>query len=460
MTVRLQGSRTGIGRITVCAGFVLAVLLAGSWDAQAIPAFARKYKTSCTTCHDVYPRLNAFGEAFRLHGFRFPSEDESQRKEEPQPIGADANKGAFPDAIWPSDIPAYVPLSFRNRSTFNFTGNDDRTVRNAVWEWELLTAGTFGDNVSFFGHVNWETSSTPTSSAQTSVKSIAWLEVDDLVPTMRSHVLNMKAGILTEEQDLPHIRSHQWLQRTKYLKDDGTVPYPSSGFDQRDTERLLRRGPGVGLFGFSRRALYTVGYQMGTQEGDNAQSNDVYGTFAYKIGGMDYFGKKASEKVATPPHIETSLGLGLLGAYGTTDVVPTGRSRSTDHLYRVGPDAELRVGKFAVASGMIVGRNDNPYGALSPNAITYKSWLVKTEYFVYPWLLPTLRYERETFDNVPSLLNLGNTDPARFVPNLNILIRANVRLSLEGVVYSKARTLINGSKIDRDSFIVFFDFAM
>ena len=28
---------------------------------EAIPAFARKYGTSCLTCHSVYPRLTPFG---------------------------------------------------------------------------------------------------------------------------------------------------------------------------------------------------------------------------------------------------------------------------------------------------------------------------------------------------------------------------------------------------------------
>ena len=39
-------------------------------DAAAIPAFARKYKTSCMTCHAPFPTLTAVGEAFRLNGYR------------------------------------------------------------------------------------------------------------------------------------------------------------------------------------------------------------------------------------------------------------------------------------------------------------------------------------------------------------------------------------------------------
>ena len=47
-------------------------------DAFAIPAFARKYKLSCQTCHAPMPRLKAFGDEFAGNGFKMP-EMESPR---------------------------------------------------------------------------------------------------------------------------------------------------------------------------------------------------------------------------------------------------------------------------------------------------------------------------------------------------------------------------------------------
>ena len=32
---------------------------------NAIPAFARQYRTSCATCHSDFPKLNDFGKAFK-----------------------------------------------------------------------------------------------------------------------------------------------------------------------------------------------------------------------------------------------------------------------------------------------------------------------------------------------------------------------------------------------------------
>lgn len=58
---------------------VLAVLLV-SIDANAIPAFARKYQLSCSTCHAPAPRLKPYGEEFAARGFRMEKpEDEPSR---------------------------------------------------------------------------------------------------------------------------------------------------------------------------------------------------------------------------------------------------------------------------------------------------------------------------------------------------------------------------------------------
>ena len=50
---------------------VLAPSVAEASNSTRIPAFARKYKVTCATCHSPVPRLNATGEAFAANGFEF-----------------------------------------------------------------------------------------------------------------------------------------------------------------------------------------------------------------------------------------------------------------------------------------------------------------------------------------------------------------------------------------------------
>ena len=130
---------------------------------HAVPAFARKYQTSCQTCHIVFPKLNAFGEAFRLRGYRMPGETEDMVKEPPVSLGAPAYKKLWPQAVWPGEISSAVPLAVNikladvNTSTLN----DDGTVTSVKndlqfpQEVNIFGAGTLGDHVSYLAEVTF-----------------------------------------------------------------------------------------------------------------------------------------------------------------------------------------------------------------------------------------------------------------------------------------------------------------
>ena len=94
---------------------VAAVLGLVATPARGIPAFARKYGTSCLTCHTIYPKLNPFGEAFRRNGYRFPGVDSDAVKQEQIPLGPDVAKKQFPDAVL-HDVLGLVRLTTRTRS--------------------------------------------------------------------------------------------------------------------------------------------------------------------------------------------------------------------------------------------------------------------------------------------------------------------------------------------------------
>ena len=60
---------------------VFSLLIAGAAvvlkpdKAEAIPAFARKYKMSCTTCHAPIPRIKEYGDEFAGNGFVLKDQD-------------------------------------------------------------------------------------------------------------------------------------------------------------------------------------------------------------------------------------------------------------------------------------------------------------------------------------------------------------------------------------------------
>src|SRR6185312_8911057 len=48
---------------------VLAALMSGCWQANAVPSFARQTGLSCNVCHSNPPELTAFGRLFKLRGY-------------------------------------------------------------------------------------------------------------------------------------------------------------------------------------------------------------------------------------------------------------------------------------------------------------------------------------------------------------------------------------------------------
>ncbi|MCW8795989.1 MAG: hypothetical protein OQK67_02885 [Chlorobium sp.] len=122
-------------------------------ESEAIPVFARKYGTSCSTCHIGYPARNAFGEAFRNNGYRWPGgQDEDKVKVRQTPLGSDSWKGVWPQAIFPADLPGIFPAAVFMKSTLLEYRAEDKKYRWGLdGDIEILFAATIGDNISIIG---------------------------------------------------------------------------------------------------------------------------------------------------------------------------------------------------------------------------------------------------------------------------------------------------------------------
>ncbi|MDP6923533.1 MAG: hypothetical protein R2568_05885 [Candidatus Scalindua sp.] len=157
------------------AVFSLAGMLFAAFptDSQAVPPFARKYKTACTTCHwGTFPKLNAFGNAFKANGLRMPGGgDEVFVKDEPVAMGASAWSKLFPKAVWPGDVPGMPPIGVLTKFGMTATrerpqgvrgGDDDGSPLraqdlqfNGFEDLEVLVGMTFGETMSFFAAGKW-----------------------------------------------------------------------------------------------------------------------------------------------------------------------------------------------------------------------------------------------------------------------------------------------------------------
>jgi hypothetical protein len=392
--------------LAVMLVLLLPATLFASRPAFAIPAFARKYQTSCSTCHIAPPALTPFGEAFRLNGYRFPGgQDAEMTKIPPVPLGAEGYKKLWPKSIWPGEIPGMPPLAVLYTSSMDY----DRANKNVSFagmggELEILGAGTLDEHLSFWGSVVF---------ARDGGEIATEMErVNMLVRPLDSPSLQFKVGSF--EPGLMLISSHRSILDQEPLvltQPAGDNPWAPESFQQ-----------GLEAYGMPiHRLLYNAGVVEGSGSiGDN--SKDVYARLAYKFGGLPFDGvSSGGAEAAMPsspkPWSETSVavsgfaykGKGLLE--GGDPVDPASRDR-----FRVyGGDVAVNYKDLMGHAGYTHRKDDHLLGATD---VPVKNKFAELSWVAYPWLIPAARWES---------YEVADEDTKQIAFTLNALVRANVK---------------------------------
>ena len=403
-----------------------------------IPAFARRYRTSCSTCHTAAPKLNVLGEAFRLNGYRFPENELLLRKEEPVPLGEDPWKDLWPRAIWPGEIPGTVPLAIRLQNDLSLTrrpSGGSRFAYDFPHEVYLLAGASLGEQIAAFLETEW--------SKEDGLEVVqAKAEFQNPVPGLPRRLLNLWVGMqnlyLTtfadRQIDRAGRQSFHWQEfamRDLPVRGPGGALLPPS----ENAFRLEGTQPAVELNGVAAsRLAWAVGVGQGTSEGagDNNDRKDLYYRARYKLGGLGLDG--SYPKSEGPPQggsgqlRDRSLTLEHFGYFGGE---PAATGITDDHR-AFGVVARLLFGPLDLGGGYVWGRNSNPWG-LGTGALRWGSLHAKAEYLVYPWLITSLKAEHFTL-NRPPASPAGSPlagDLDRITPGVIALVRQNVRAVVE-----------------------------
>jgi hypothetical protein len=108
-------------------------------NAEAIPAFARRYQFSCSTCHAPVPRLKPYGEAFAARGFRL--EDPSQEPPRATYDTGDPTLQLFRE----------LPLALR-LDGYASIKDDVKAETDVEWPWafKVLSGGPLNEKISYY----------------------------------------------------------------------------------------------------------------------------------------------------------------------------------------------------------------------------------------------------------------------------------------------------------------------
>ena len=106
--------------------------------AEAIPAFARKYKFSCNTCHVAIPKLKAYGDDFAGNGFKIPDGEEPKR--------AYVNTGDETLSLMKE-----LPLAVRFDAFVQVADRDNaKTDFQAPYGLKIMSGGPISKHVSYY----------------------------------------------------------------------------------------------------------------------------------------------------------------------------------------------------------------------------------------------------------------------------------------------------------------------
>jgi hypothetical protein len=395
-----------LGGVPVSIILILLPLAFVSRSAEAVPSFARKYKTSCQTCHVAFPKLNAFGRAFKANGYRFPAgQDPEMVKQERASLGAEGYKKVFPEAVWPADISLFSPISGHMINRVNILPDGvPKTEFEFPHELEVFFADTIGDRFSYLAEIEIDEGE---------------LEYDGFLQYDASPAFHVRIGGI---DPLPEEFS-EGRRLTAAHYNYGNFRGKSGGFRLRDGSAGLAVEGAINGSGGVGGLRYRAGVINGDGRTDSNDAKDVFAGLDYKIGGMGVAGgpqQSGSEK----PWVDNSVTVGILGYSGKATYTSGSGSEYDDKVTYLAGHVSAWVGNLNLLGIYSSQKNDNPSG--NGQRLDTKAWFIQGDYVLYPWLIPTLRYESTKRGSASAVRML--------VPAVSVLARANIRFLVEGQI--------------------------
>lgn len=242
-------------------------------EAGAIPAFARRYQFSCTTCHAPFPRLKPFGEEFAARGFRLA--DPSQ-----EPPRAEYDVGD-PLLHLVRDLPLAMRLEGYGSWRDEEVGSD--TTFETPWVFKILSGGPISERVSYYLYYILEKN-------ESGLLEDAWVQVNGLFGSG----VDLQFGQFQVCD--PLFKRELRLERTDYLIYKTKVG--ASSVDLTYERGILLASALPGQVDVALQVVNGNGIPSG--EFDNDDNKNVAlrlarGWERFRIGAFGYFGKEEDE---------------------------------------------------------------------------------------------------------------------------------------------------------------------
>jgi hypothetical protein len=455
----------------VVVSFVsVLVVLSFSPTAGAIPAFSRRYGTSCTTCHSDFPKLNDFGKAFKDAGFKFPKDDESFLKQPPVLLGAPAQAELWPHTVYPGSIPGGLPIGLRyntyyqqvssNRNNFNQVlppGTVGSFIPKSDFQpglFSIFTAGNFGTGIAFWVDDDISVAGGNVNGAL----GDGYLKFVDVSRFLKlpTDSLSLRAGQF--ELDLPFSQARTWnlsgwdifseanigiqngLGPPQFVNNGSALEDAANGVEFSGGHTYGGYHYSVAVFDQNTSGVNisppNIGPQNGVAFNSDANFKDLYGRLAYRFNlEKDPSSRRDVQAAGTSgPRDHTYLALGTFYFYGRTaqnvsgvladGVTPTVLT-AREPFYRIGGDVNFNYRNFNLFGVYVAAHDHNLVPVTAPGAAgvtgftpgaaaTFSGGFVEADYLALPWVMTIMRWDqvKSSADRINFIQYDPNAPPA------------------------------------------------
>ncbi len=300
----------------------LVVLLILAADAMAIPAFARRYRISCTTCHAPFPKLKPYGDDFAGSGFILPEEE----RERDYVTAGD-------DLLW---LNKTFPIAARFEAYgLQQEGNEEaETDLQVPWGMKLLSGGTLYKNIGyyFYFYMSEGGKVAGIEDAYVHFDNVFQTNLDIMVGQLQTSDPLMKRELRLTYEDYMIYKTRVGRSVTNLAYDRGVMLV--YGVEKTGTDII---------------GMVVNGNGRAEAGGDHAFDNDSFKNFGVRI----------------------NQGIGDVASLGV--YYYNGREESNlgieNEFYYVGPDVNIGVGPIELTGQYLLRRDSNPLFAQSSDEI-------------------------------------------------------------------------------------------
>ncbi|MFC1539379.1 hypothetical protein ACFL6H_08140 [Candidatus Latescibacterota bacterium] len=365
--------------ILLISMFVIGIASLSPEIGNTIPAFARKYGFSCSTCHEIVPKLKEYGDEFAANAFQLPDDEEPVR----------AFKDVGDDRLL---LQRELPIAIRLDSYVRYrTEGDINSDIETPFGVKILSGGNIAKDIGyyFYFYMNERGEITGLEDAYVHFNNLGGTEFDIMVGQFQISDPLFKRELRLTFEDYQIYKAEIGNSQTNLTYDRGIIMSYSL---PTKTDLLLEIVNGSGI---------------GDAGADQMFDEDKYKNVFFKIaqgipfGTVGFFGYLGKEK----------------------DTVTASNWKNEFQMF--GPDISLGVEKIELNAQFIRRTDKNPMFNASPGDDTVTNGII-AEMVVNPIPEKSHLYGVLLYNNISS--DYVSADYETITANISYLLRTNLRL--------------------------------